>query len=223
MLTQLRSVMKSLLAPVSGVEASTLSTQPPANAPSPTSAQRARAAAMLIVAIVISIGVLILTTAFREPLLALGQFGLIGVFVLSVLGNATVIIPAPVFVVACAAGPLYGPVATGLVAGAGAAIGEMTGYLAGYGGTAVLPQGPLYQRLHELMRRYGPLVIFALSVLPNPFFDVGGLIAGVLKMNPFVFLIATFLGKSIRLGVTAYACANGIPFLAQFFSPRAAP
>jgi len=196
---------------------------PPASLTPPvpmTRGQRIRAVLMLVFAVAISILVIVITTQFSDALLAFGQLGLVGVFILSVVGNATVILPAPVFVVACAAGPLYGSLATGIVAGIGSAIGEMTGYMAGYGGTAVLPQGALYLRLHALMRRYGPLVIFVMAVLPNPLFDVGGLIAGALKMRPLIFLVATALGKSIRLGLIAFICTGGLPWLSGLIGLR---
>lgn len=188
-----------------------------------TEAHRMRAALMFVLAALISIGVIVLSNRFRDALLAFGQFGLVGLLLLSIIGNATVFIPAPVFVVACAAGPIYGPIATGVVAGVGSAIGEMTGYMAGYGGTAVLPQGQMYLRMHDLMRRFGPIVIFVLSALPNPAFDVGGLIAGALKMNPLAFFAATALGKVLRLGIVAFACVGGIPWLNHVINPGGMP
>lgn len=178
---------------------------------------------MLALAIVISVAVILLSARFRDALIAFGQLGLLGLFVLSVVGNATVLMPAPAFVVACAAAPIYGVLATGLVAGVGSAVGEMTGYMAGYGGTAVLPQGKLYQRTHNLMERFGPLMIFALALFPNPIFDVGGLIAGVLKMHPFAFFLATAAGKAMRLVLVALACNGGLPLLMQFIDLQQAP
>lgn len=191
--------------------------------PPPTPKSRLRALLMLGFALVISGVVLYLSTYFRDALIAFGQLGLVGLFFLSIIGNATVFIPAPAFVVACAAGPIYGALATGLVAGAGSAIGELTGYMAGYGGTAVLPQGRMYQHLHRLMQRYGPLVIFIMAALPNPAFDVGGLIAGALKMKPLVFLLATAAGKAMRLTLVAFVCTGGLPWLSQLVQPTVVP
>jgi membrane protein YqaA with SNARE-associated domain len=133
------------------------------------------------------------------------------------IGNATLIIPAPVFVVACAAGMVYGPLQVGVIAAAGAAIGELTGYIAGYGGEAIIPEGKLYHRLQAFMQRRGMLAIFLLGAIPNPIFDVGGLIAGAMKMPVWKFLLAAWLGKTIRLGFTAWACLAGIPWLQQIF------
>ncbi|PJF47799.1 MAG: DedA family protein [Chloroflexi bacterium] len=182
---------------------------------------RDRAVVMFIVAIAISVAVLLLSTRFRDVLIAFGQLGLVGLFILSAVGNATVIIPAPAFVVACAAAPIYGVLHTGLIAGAGSAVGEMTGYMAGYGGTAVLPQGERYQRLHDLTERFGPVVVFLLALLPNPLFDLGGLAAGALKMHPLAFLFATFSGKAVRFMLIALACRGGLPFLTGLFDPNA--
>lgn len=189
----------------------------------PTPKSRLRALLMLGLAFLISGAVLYLSTYFRDALIAFGQLGLIGLFVLSIVGNATVFIPAPAFVVACAAGPIYGALVTGIVSGVGSAVGEMTAYMAGYGGTAVLPQGRLYQQLHHLMTRFGPLVIFIMAALPNPAFDAGGLIAGALKMRPLYFFLATAAGKTIRLTLVAFVCTGGLPWLSHLVQPAAAP
>ncbi|MHA2163037.1 MAG: hypothetical protein ACXABF_11495, partial [Candidatus Thorarchaeota archaeon] len=66
-----------------------------------------------------------------------------GTFVVSFIGNATVLFPFPYFGVPFVLGGLLVPDATafafdpwivGLLSGVGAAIGEMTGYAIGYGG-----------------------------------------------------------------------------------------
>ena len=87
--------------------------------------------------------------------------------------------------------------------------------MAGYGGGAMVPEGQLYQRLHRFMQRRGMLAIFLLAAIPNPIFDVGGITAGILRMPVWKFLLAGWMGKSIRLGLTAFACLAGIPLLHQ--------
>ncbi len=170
---------------------------------------------LLILAIGLSLAILWFTYHYKYELQNLGDAGYIGLFFISIIGNATLIIPAPVFVMVCAAGLVYGPIGIGIVAGIGSAIGELTGYMAGAGGKALLPQGQLYERLTRFMQRHGMLAIFLLAAIPNPIFDVGGLIAGVLQMKAWKFLLAAALGKSIRLGLTAWACHSGGPWLEQ--------
>jgi membrane protein YqaA with SNARE-associated domain len=171
----------------------------------------------LLFAVGLSLAIIWLTTRYQQEIQSWGEAGLWGLFIVSVIGNATLIIPAPVFIVACAAGLVYGPLQVGVVAAAGAAIGELTGYLAGYGGQAIVPQGRYYNWLRGFMQRHGMLAIFLLGAIPNPIFDVGGLIAGVIRMPVWKFLIAAWAGKTIRLGLTAWACLAGIPWLQQIF------
>lgn len=178
---------------------------------------RFRAIASFLLAVAISLGVMWLTSRFHNEIQSLGNAGLIGLFVLSILGNATLIIPAPVFVFACAAGTVFSFVAVGVVAGLGAAIGEMTGYMAGYGGTAVLPRGRVYERLQTFMQRRGMLTIFLLAAVPNPIFDVGGILAGVIRMPVWRFIVSAWAGKTLRLGALAFVCLSGTPWLRQLF------
>jgi membrane protein YqaA with SNARE-associated domain len=173
---------------------------------------------LLLLAVGISLAIVWFTYHYQHELRNLGHYGYLGLFVISILGNATLIIPAPVFVMACAAGLVYGPIGVGIVAGIGSAIGELTGYMAGAGGKALIPKGRLYEQLHRFMQHHGMLAIFLLAAIPNPIFDIGGLIAGVLQMKGWKFLVAAALGKSIRLGVTAWACQSGLPLLQQLFS-----
>ncbi len=172
---------------------------------------------LLILAIGISLAIVGLTNRYQAELRNLGDYPYLGLFVISIVGNATLIIPAPVFVVACAAGLVYGPIGVGLVAGLGSALGELTGYMAGAGGKALLPQGQLYERLHRFMQRHGMLAIFLLAAIPNPIFDVGGIIAGALRMKGWKFILAAWAGKAIRLSATAWACQSGLPLLEQLF------
>jgi len=172
---------------------------------------------LLILAVGISLTIVWFTNQYQQELRNLGNYGYLGLFVISIIGNATLIIPAPVFVVACAAGMVYGPIGVGLVAGLGSALGELTGYMAGAGGKALLPQGTRYKQLHRFMQRHGMLAIFLLGAIPNPIFDVGGLIAGALRMKAWKFILAAWAGKAIRLSLTAWACQSGLPLLQQLF------
>jgi membrane protein YqaA with SNARE-associated domain len=178
---------------------------------------RTRPILLLLLAVGISLAMVWFTYQYQQELRDLGSASLIGLFVVSLVGNATLIFPAPSFAAACAMGLVLHPVLVGGVAGLGATIGELTGYLAGYVGKTVLPAGKLYERLHAFMKRHGMLTIFLLAAIPNPIFDVGGIIAGILKMPVWKFLIAAIIGKSIRLGITAWACMAGIPWLQEIF------
>jgi membrane protein YqaA with SNARE-associated domain len=137
-------------------------------------------------------------------------YGYLGAFIISALLNATVILPAGNFLVLAALGAIMpSPTVVGLAAAVGAAIGEMTGYLAGFSGRAVLPQHhKWYQRVHDWLNRYGMWAIFGLSAAPLVF-DVAGITAGVMRFPARKFFIACFLGRSVLYILLAWAGALG--------------
>ena len=58
------------------------------------------------------------------------------------------------------------------------------------------------------MSRYGLLTVFVLSVIPNPLFDVAGIISGVMRISVWKFLAATWCGKVIKATLVALAGAG---------------
>ena len=104
--------------------------------------------------------------------------GYLGVFVIAVLGNATVILPVPGLAVVFAGGGVLNPLVVGLIAGVGEPLGELTGYLAGYGGSVVAENREWYERIRRWMERRGFVTLLVLSAVPNPLFDLAGMAAG---------------------------------------------
>jgi len=179
---------------------------------------KVRTAVTVLLAVLISLAIIALTIYFQQELRELGNAGLIGLFIIGVISNATVIVPAPVSIAfSCAAAPIYGLLAVGIASGLGSALGEITGYWVGRSGNSIIPKGDLYRRLRIFMRRRGLLTIFLLSAVPNPVFDVGGMIAGALKMPLWRFLAACAVGKVLRFIITASICVGGLPWLAGLF------
>jgi uncharacterized membrane protein YdjX (TVP38/TMEM64 family) len=95
-----------------------------------------------------------------------------------------------------------------LAAGSGAALGELSGYLAGYSGQSVIRNNKTYLRLAEWIRRNGSLTVFLLAAIPNPVFDLGGIAAGASRMPVLKFLVWCWLGKTLRMYVVALAGAG---------------
>lgn len=158
-------------------------------------------ARILALAAVIAISFYIYS--IREEAEKLAVYGYPGIFLLSFLAYATIILPAPGVAVVFTMGAVFNPVAVALVAGAGAALGEMTGYLAGFSSQAVAEHAKIYDRLESWMQKNGPLTIFLLSAIPNPFFDLGGAAAGVLKMPVPRFLLFCWLGETLKMLIFA--------------------
>jgi membrane protein YqaA with SNARE-associated domain len=138
-------------------------------------------------------------------------YGYLGAFLIIIILNASVILPVGNFVVIAALGATL-PSATlvGLMGGFGAAIGEMTGYMAGYSGQALAStkSNKWYLIFEKWLCKWGALAIFLLSIFPFAF-DVVGCIAGALKYPSWKFFLACWLGRTILYTGVAWAGALG--------------
>lgn len=151
-----------------------------------------------------SILISIVIVYFRDSFSNLKGYGYLGIFLISILGNSTVIVPAPVILTAFVGGSIFNPFLVGIITAAGATIGELTGFMAGYGGQAIIPKGKNYEKIEGWMHKSGFLTIFILAVIPNPLFDLAGMVSGVTKYPLKKFLTATFLGKSVKFLAVAF-------------------
>jgi membrane protein YqaA with SNARE-associated domain len=143
----------------------------------------------------------------------LRALGYPGTFLVAFLAAATVLVPLPGFVVIAGAGALLHPALVGLVAGLGAATGELVGYTAGRAGRAALTgrRGDRWHTAETWLRRFGFWSILALAAVPNPFFDALGLAAGALAYPTGRFWLASALGNSLKYVAIAYA-GGSIPW-----------
>jgi len=116
-------------------------------------------------------------------------------------------VPGPTMVAAFLAGKALNPLVVSIVAGLGSAIGESTGYFAGYSSRGIVPdeqnESKWYFRLLKWMKSHAFLTILVIASIPNFITDVSGLIAGRIGYSYPKFLLATFIGKSIRFGLSA--------------------
>ncbi|MFQ5611178.1 MAG: YqaA family protein [Anaerolineae bacterium] len=173
--------------------------------------------AQRVLAVVVTLVISVTIIYFAPQIERFQGYGYPGVFLISLLGNATVILPAPSLAIIVTMGAVLNWTLVGLVGGLGEALGELTGYLAGFGGRVVIENRRLYRRLEGYMQRYGLWTVFALSVIPNPFFDLAGIIAGMLRYPLPKFLLAVWLGKTIKALAFAWAGAQSIYWLSRFF------
>ena len=120
------------------------------------------------------------------------------VFVTSLVGNASIIVPVPIFVgVMITAASKWNPVIVALIASSAGTLGEITGYYAGYLGKKIIvtEATPGYEKLVGWMKRHGPLAIFLLSLQPILPFDIAGLISGVSRIPLWKFILACWAGR----------------------------
>ncbi len=148
-------------------------------------------------------------------------FSYLGVFLASAITSATVFLPVPGYVIIPFAVTALDPLLVGIAAGIGSAIGEMTGYGIGLGGSRLVSKkkefAAWFARLEKLFARHnGMLIIFIFSSLPLPF-DALGLFCGAIKYDAKKFLIAGAAGKTVRYIALAYAAAAGIRLIDGLF------
>jgi membrane protein YqaA with SNARE-associated domain len=161
-----------------------------------------------IVVLIIVIALSIFIFSIRDRAEKLATYGYPGIFLLSFLAYATVLLPAPGVAVVFTMGAVFNPIGVALAAGVGAALGEVTGYMAGYSGQAVIERANIYERLSKWMQKNGSLTVLVLSALPNPFFDLAGASAGALKMPLRKFLFWCWIGETVKMIFFAYAGAS---------------
>jgi len=168
--------------------------------------ERTRRILAILLAVIISALIII----FRKQLAGLGAYGYPGLFLLNVFTSATIILPVPGLALAFAAGATLNPFLVGLSVGSGAAVGELTGYLAGYGGQGLVEHNSGYDRIVRWTQRYGLWMVFFLALIPNPFFDVVGMVAGLLRIPAWRFLLACWAGNVIKATTIALIGAEAI-------------
>ena len=157
-----------------------------------------------ISALIIVVLLSIMIFSIRNQAEKYAVFGYPGIFFLSFLAYATVLLPAPGIAIVFTMGSIFHPLAVALSAGAGAALGETFGYIAGFSTQGIIENSNIYQNLLNWMRKNGPITILMISVIPNPFFDIAGVVAGALKFPIKKFLIWCWIGETIKMCFFAY-------------------
>jgi len=157
-----------------------------------------------IIALLASIGLTVGVVLIADDLRNLAGLGYLGVFAVAVLSNATVVLPVPGIAMVFAGGGVLNPLLVALIAGVGEPLGELTGYLAGYAGSAIVEDGQRFARVRSYMEKNGFLTLFVLSAIPNPLFDLAGIAAGMLRIPIARFLLACWLGKTLKSLAIAY-------------------
>ena len=192
-----------------------------------TPSERSRFAWRLEYTLLIGVGLLM--TAFAVAFFYFGadtsnlkSWGYGGVFLINLVGSASILLPSPAVASVFGGGALLDDLLgvpafiwVGLIAGLGEALGEFSGYAAGYGGRIVFENRPEYERIHRWMERHGTVSMFLLSIFPNPLFDLAGVAAGAVRMPVRRFFLAVLSGKVIKDTYLAAIGGVGVTVLAR--------
>src|SRR5215212_5254867 len=84
-----------------------------------------------------------------------GNWGYLGVFLVTFVATASFILPIPYLLIVARAGMFLNPLMVTLVAGLAGALGELTGYIIGASGRDLIIKGKLYDKANHWMVTYG--------------------------------------------------------------------
>jgi membrane protein YqaA with SNARE-associated domain len=175
------------------------------------------AALWAIVMIAFTVGLVYLTWILqRQFRVSLRQYDILAyliVFGVTFLASCTIVLPAPGAAIVIAAAGVWNPIIVAMVASVGSALGEITGYYAGYVGEKIIvnEQNRTYQRAVSWMKRYGIWTVLVVAAIPLVLFDIVGLIAGALRLPLWKFLLACWVGRIPKSFIEAYIGAGLIP------------
>jgi membrane protein YqaA with SNARE-associated domain len=146
-----------------------------------------------------------------------------GAFLISAIGNATILVPFPYVGVAFILGGLrdeltlafvFDPWLIGIVSGIGAMIGEMTGYFIGYGGGRLIDedQTSAFKSFVDSHPRATPFVVWFLAATPIPD-DVLVIPLGAARYSWWKVALAQLIGKTMFLMGISWSGRIGLDFV----------
>jgi membrane protein YqaA with SNARE-associated domain len=160
-----------------------------------------------VIVFIFSIVLSIVFFAYRDFFRGALSLGLLGLFIINLVSSAGFFVSGPAFLTIVAGGNLYSPILVAIVAALGACLGDMLGFAFGYSGRKLtkekLGHHKLMRFLEKNFDRHGELIIFMLAVIPNPFFDAVGILAGVVNYPPIKFFGIMFVGRLLRYWLLA--------------------
>jgi membrane protein YqaA with SNARE-associated domain len=171
-----------------------------------------------IIALVAIVLMSVSIVLFWDEIAKLESYGYLGIFIISILGSATIVIPAPTILATFIGGGIFNPFLVGIVSAFGATIGELTGYIAGSSGRAIINKEEKLLKVEGWMKKYGLWTVFVLAVVPNPLFDLAGMVSGAGKIPVWKFLLVTLAGKTIKFLVIAFIGAGSVSVLGSFIN-----
>lgn len=160
-----------------------------------------------IFALVAVIAISLFIYSIRDQAVQLAKYGYVGIFFIALLGSATILLPAPAVLLVSTMGAVFNPFWVGIFAGLGAAVGELSGYLIGFSGQAIVEKAELYEYILQWMNVHqlrANVALVILAIIPNPIFDIAGIAAGTLKIPVIRFLILVAIGNILKMWMFAY-------------------
>ncbi len=172
----------------------------------------------LLLVIAITVGLFVFCQRYPEKVEEFESYGYLGVFLVCLISNASVILPVPGILILFPLIATLNPILFALAGSTGGAMGEITGYVAGYSGRGIIQGGRMYSRVDSWMKRWGVWTVFVFAVAPFLLVDVAGMVAGALRFPLWKFVLVVWVGKSLKYIALVLIGAWGWEALLNFIS-----
>lgn len=154
-----------------------------------------------IVILLCSILAVILAVVFQRKLEEFTSLGLFGILLINFFGSATLFLPAPAIASVVAGGVIYAPIFVALFSSLGSTLGELVGFFIGQSSKKVVStkkQTKIYTIFYNIFHKYGGAAVFFFALIPNPFFDFFGIMAGMFGVTLWRFFLIVLLARFLR-------------------------
>ncbi len=147
------------------------------------------------------------------------QLGYFGVFLVSLIGSSTIIVPIPYTILIFQLGLLgWDTFLLTIAGGLGAAIGELSSYLVGYYGRRIVSDEQ-QRKMDYIVKIFGRSVpiatfLFALTPLPD---DLLFIPLGIMRYNLLKVFIPALIGKLLMIYILASFGKIGGDIIIQIF------
>jgi membrane protein YqaA with SNARE-associated domain len=181
-----------------------------------------------ILTIALTFGLAIAVVFYWKSFQEQASYSYLGLFFVSTIGGATVIIPVPSLVVQFTMGAVLHPAIVGAVAGFGSGIGGTLVYLFGRGGRRIFSNiGFSSPRSDRAIIRWtarvmgwaknrGSLVVFLMSAVLNPVFFPMAFAMGASRFRLWKFFIMCWAGNTVKSMIIAYLGYFGLAALLRW-------
>ena len=148
------------------------------------------------------------------------QYGYPGIFLISFIGTASIVIPIPytIFIFTIGSLRILDPFLVAVSGAAGSALGEFFGYFLGYYGRTIVSEERQKKMNHiaRVFSRYGAVAIFIFALTPLPD-DLLFIPLGIMRYNFLKAFVPCLLGKMLMCFILAYGGYLSIGFIESIF------
>lgn len=123
---------------------------------------------------------------------------LLGLLLTCFVMNSTVLLPSSSLLVVLEYSYILNPFCVIGVGALGTSLGELTGYMIGAEGGSIIKKYKRDTKFKNL-RKHSFLWVMIFAFIPFPVFDIAGIWAGSIRMNPLKFLLASMIGKAVKM------------------------